>query len=138
MAESAHAIPQLDRKGLREFGLVTGGILAGLFGLFFPWLFEFAIPVWPWLAGGALGVWALLAPQTLGPVYYWWMRLALLLSRVTTPIILGAVFFLVFLPVALVMKLLGKDPMRRRFDEGAASYRVPSHKAPRDQLEKPF
>ena len=138
MAGGVHTIPELDRKGLREFGLVTGGILAGLFGLFFPWLLEFNFPVWPWVVGGVLGLWALLAPMSLRPVYYWWMRLALLLSRITTPIILGIVFYLVFLPVALVMKLLGHDPMARRFDESAESYRVPSHKAPRDQLEKPF
>ena len=29
-----HVIPELDRKGLREFGLVTGAIVAVLFGLF--------------------------------------------------------------------------------------------------------
>ncbi len=138
MAGMTHPIPELDRKGLREFGLVTGGIIAGLFGLFFPWLLEFGIPVWPWLVGGVLGLWALAAPMSLRPVYYWWMRFALVLSRITTPIILGIVFYLVFLPVALVMKLIGRDPMARRFDQGANSYRVPSHKAPRDQLEKPF
>ena len=38
-----HSIPELDRKGLREFGLVTGGIVAVLFGLFFPWLLERAV-----------------------------------------------------------------------------------------------
>ena len=41
---SEHKIPVLDRKGLREFGLVTGGIIAGLFGLFFPWLIERPFP----------------------------------------------------------------------------------------------
>ncbi len=138
MSGVMHAIPELDRKGLREFGLVTGGILAGLFGLFFPWLLEFSIPVWPWVAGGVLGLWALAAPMSLRPVHYWWMRLALLLSRITTPIILGAVFYLVFLPMGLVMKLVGRDPMARRFDEGATTYRVHSHKAPRDQVERPF
>jgi hypothetical protein len=138
MAGLTHTIPELDRKGLREFGLVTGGILAGLFGLFFPWLLEFSIPVWPWIAGGALALWALAAPMSLRPVYFWWMRLALLLSRITTPIILGIVFYLVFLPVALVMKLIGRDTMARRFDAGTTSYRVASNKAPRDQMEKPF
>ena len=44
-----HIIPELDRKGLREFGFVTGGIVAVLFGLFFPWLLGRTIPVWPWV-----------------------------------------------------------------------------------------
>ena len=138
MAELTHAIPELDRKGLREFGLVTGGILAGLFGLFFPWLLEVGVPVWPWVVGATIGLWGLAAPMSLRPVYHWWMRLALLLSRITTPIILGIVFFLMFVPVALVMKVIGRDPMARHFDDRAKSYRVASQRAPRENMEKPF
>ena len=59
MSAMTHTIPEPDRKGLRESGLVTGGILAGLFGLFFPWLLETGIPLWPWLVGAVLALWAL-------------------------------------------------------------------------------
>ena len=138
MAASSHDIPELDRKGLREFGLVTGGIIAALFGLFFPWLLDSGIPLWPWAVGGGLALWALVAPASLRPVYYGWMRLALLLSRITTPIILGIVFFLVILPFGLVMRLMGRDPMARRFDEAAKSYRIPSSKESPERMEKPF
>jgi hypothetical protein len=96
------------------------------------------MPHWPWIIGGALGLWALIGPASLRPVYYYWMRLALGLSRLTTPLILGVVFVLVILPVALVMKLVRRDPMTRRFDESTLSYRVPSLKAPPDHMEKPF
>ncbi len=133
-----HEIPELDRKGLRDFGLVTGGIIAALFGLFFPWLLEFQIPIWPWVVGGVLAVWALVAPTTLKPVYHGWMQLGLMLSRITTPLILGIVFFLVILPMALVMRILGHDPMMRRFDDSAKTYRVTSHKAPVKNMERPF
>jgi hypothetical protein len=44
MTSSAHTIPALDRNGLRRFGITTGGIIAALFGLFFPWLLERPIP----------------------------------------------------------------------------------------------
>lgn len=138
MAANIHSIPELDRKGLREFGLMTGGLVAGLFGLFFPWLLETGRPLWPWLLAGTLAGWALIAPASLRPVYHFWMRLALWLSRITTPIILGVVFFLVISPVALVMKLIGRDAMARRVDENAKSYRVPSHQAPREHMEKPY
>ena len=42
-------IPELDRAGLRKFGLTTGAIVALLFGLFLPWLFDFGLPRWPWM-----------------------------------------------------------------------------------------
>ena len=66
--------------------------MAGLFGLFFPWLLEAQIPLWPWALAGILAAWALLAPASLRPVYRLWMRLGLLLSRITTPIVHGRVF----------------------------------------------
>ena len=133
-----HEIPELDRDGLRSFGLTTGAIVAGLFGLLFPWLVGVGIPWWPWIVAGVLAAWALLAPTTLAPVYRQWMRLGLLLSRVTTPLVLGAVFFLVFLPAGLVMRVFGRDPLARRFDRSAASYRTPSRRPDRDSLQRPF
>lgn len=135
MAE--HVIPVLDRKGLREFGLVTGGVVAGLFGLFFPWLLERAWPLWPWIVFGVLGTWGLVAPMSLQPVYRTWMRFGLMLSKVMTPLIMGIVFFLVITPVAIVLKILGKDAMARKFDD-TDSYRVPTEKAPPENLEKPY
>jgi len=132
-----HEIPELDRKGLREFGLVTGGIVAGLFGLFFPWLLERSLPLWPWIVFGVLGVWGLIAPLSLRPVYRGWMRFGLMLSKVTTPLIMGIVFFVVITPVALILKIVGNDPMTRKFDD-SESYRVPTKKAPTENLEKPY
>jgi hypothetical protein len=137
MAAAAHAIPELDRKGLREFGLVTGTIVAGLFGLFFPWLLERPWPLWPWLIFAVLGLWGLAAPLSLRPVYRGWMRFGLLLSRITTPLIMGVVFFIVVTPMAVIRRMLGKDSLARKFDQ-SASYRVTSRKAPVKNLEKPF
>lgn len=133
-----HEIPELDRKGLREFAFVTGGILAVLFGLLFPWLLESNYPLWPWLLAGLLGGWGLIAPLSLQPVYRAWMKLGLLLSRITTPLILGIVFYGLILPMGLVMRLLGRDPMARRFDNAADSYRVKHPKRPRENVERPF
>ncbi|MDH4023367.1 MAG: SxtJ family membrane protein [Gammaproteobacteria bacterium] len=133
-----HTIPELDRKGLREFGLVTGGIVAVLFGLFFPWLLDRPIPRWPWIIFGVLAVMGLAAPMALKPVYKTWMKFGLLMSKVMTPLIMGIAFFLTVTPLALVMRLLGKDYMARKLDRSAASYRVPSTATPPKRLEKPF
>jgi hypothetical protein len=137
MTGSDHTIPELDRKGLREFGLVTGGIIAGLFGLFFPWVFERALPVWPFIVFAVLGFWGLAAPMSLRPVYRGWMKFGLILSRLTTPIIMGLVFYVVITPVAIFWKITGKDAMARKFDN-SESYRVPSRKAPPENLERPY
>jgi hypothetical protein len=70
-----------------------------------------------WVAG-SLGVLLLLAgivaPAHLGPVHRVWMRLAHALSRVTTPIFLGVVYFLVITPIALLMRISGRNPLVHR------------------------
>lgn len=133
-----YKIPDLDRKGLREFGLTTGAAIVVIFGLFFPWLLELAWPVWPWVIAAPLWFLALIRPEWLRRVYRAWMRFGLLASRVMTPLVLGIVFFGMITPMALVMRLMGKDPLRRAFDPNQESYRVPSMKSPKEKLERPF
>ena len=141
---ATHIIPELDRKGLRSFGVTTGAIIAVLFGLFFPWLLDRPINFlqlpgnWPWILFAVLGTWGLIAPMSLRPVYRIWMRFGLIMSSITTPLILGIVFYGVILPFGLVMKIFGKDSMARQLDDKIESYRVVSKKAPTKNLEKPF
>ncbi len=134
----AHPIPQLDRAGLRRFGLSTGALLALIFGLFLPWILSLRFPLWPWIAGGALSLWALLAPQTLDLVYRAWMRFGLVMGAIMNRVILALVFFAVMLPLGLVLRLTGHDPLARRFDPEAKSYRVPSRVRPDSSMEKPY
>ena len=130
-------IPELDKKGLRSFGLTTGAIVAVLFGLIFPYAFSFTIPLWPWVIAGVLAAWALIHANSLRPVYRGWMRFGLLLSKITTPIILGIVFFIVVMPMGFLMRIFAKDPMRRRLDPNEATYRV-VHSQDKNSMEQPF
>lgn len=133
-----HEIPKLDRKGLREFAFVTGAILVVLFGLFIPWLLENNYPRWPWIFAGVLAAWGLVLPKSLQLVYRSWMKFGLLLSRITTPLILGIVFYGMFFPMGFIMRLFGRDPMQRSFDDAVKSYRVSRQKSPRKNVERPF
>lgn len=133
----SYDIPELDRDGLRRFGLTTGLVVGVLFGVFFPWILERPWPLWPWLVLGFLGAFAVAAPNWLRPVYTAWMRFGLVLSKVTTPIIMGVVFFLLITPIALVRKIFGADSMSRRLDD-SSSYRVASEKPREDYLSRPY
>jgi hypothetical protein len=131
-------IPELDRNGLREFGLVTGAAVVALFGLFFPWMLELDWPAWPWAIAAPLWLLALIQPSWLRGIYRAWMRFGLLASRVMTPLILGIVFFVMISPMAMVRRLMGKDAMQRSLDPNQDSYRVQSTRSPREKLERPF
>ena len=64
----------------------------------------------------------MLRPKTLAPLNRLWMKLAALLNRVVSPVVMGVIFFGLFTPVAWFMRAIGRDTMRRRFDPELQSY----------------
>lgn len=127
-----------DKRELRQFGFTIGVIVAVLFGGILPWLFDRAFPLWPWIVAGGLLAWALLLPKTLSPLYRAWMAIGHVLGWINTRIILGLIFYAMILPIGLIMRMFGRDPMRRRFDKSASSYRIQSINQPKEHLERPF
>ena len=96
----------------RRFGLTVGAAFLVLAGL--AWWRGRAHVGNPFaVIGGLLIVGGFLLPTYLGPVSRAWMGLAHLLSRITTPVFLGVVFYLVLTPVGLVMRLVGASPLPR-------------------------
>lgn len=80
-----------------------------------------------WLLGVA-AVFAGLAaasPRALRPLNIAWTRLGLLIGRVTNPVLLAIVFYGAVVPTGLIMRAVGRDPMRRKRDPRAASYWIP-------------
>jgi hypothetical protein len=131
-------IPQLDRTDLRKFGLTFGLIIAAVFGVLLPLLLGLGYRLWPWVTGGIFTIWALAAPVSIGPFYRLWMRFGFVLNAVMSRLVLGAVFFIAVLPTGLVLKLRGKDPMQRKPDAQARSYRVISDRSSAKDMENPF
>ena len=126
-----------DARQLRHFGLLVGGIF-GAIGLW-PLVWRQQEPRW-WAVAlmVALMAPALVAPRALGPAYRAWMKLAEILAWVNTRILLGFVFYVVVTPIAVLMRLLGRDPMRRALVPTEASYRVPCTPRPASHLLRQF
>ena len=81
-------------------------------------------PVRPVALGIALTFLAvsLAAPAWLAPFNRLWLKFGALLHSITSPIILGVMFFLVITPVGWLMRLAGKDLLRMKLDRDCASY----------------
>lgn len=129
---------QVTNKELRNFGLVfaTGVLL--IFGLFFPWILENPWPRWPWILAGAVSLPALVMPVLLSPVYKVWMKIGHALGWLNSRIILGIIFFIMFAPIGLMLRVFGKDFLRQKLDETATTYRIKSEILPRERMERPF
>jgi hypothetical protein len=118
--ESFERQEQIKGSSDRAFGLTFVSVFAVLAGIS-AWR---GGDSWPYtlsasavLALAALGVPGLLAPLNRG-----WLKFGLLLHRLTTPLILGGMFFLVITPTALVLRLLGKDLLHLKGGRQAPSY----------------
>ena len=128
----------LTNKELREFGLLFGAIFVVLFGFFVPWIFDADFPVWPWYVLAVTGGLAVVYPPSLKPFYHLWMKFGFVMGWLNTRIILGIVFYLVFMPFGLVIRLFGKDLLMQKIDTKAKSYRVIQNEEQKSSLENPY
>jgi hypothetical protein len=102
----------------RKFGLSVGFAFLLIGGILYFWRGHITVPAVFAALGAPLVLAGLIIPGKLGPVYRAWMGFALVLSKITTPIFMGITFFLVIGPVALVMRLMGRNPMTRKEADG--------------------
>jgi len=65
------------------------------------------------------------------PLNKLWMRFGLLLGRIVSPIVLGIIFFVLFTPIAIFMRLIGRDELCLKYTHKA------SHWISRIELIKP-
>jgi hypothetical protein len=120
---------QPDARRLRQFGLASLGaglLLAGVAlmrgGLATLAAAESWRVVVPLAFGIVSALLALLRPRWLKPLYLGLTALTWPIGWCVSLLVLLLLFFALFLPVALVFRLLGRDAMRRRYDPSASSY----------------
>lgn len=91
----------------------------------------------PWLVAGAvLAILAIAAPALLRPFNLLWHQFGLLLARVMNPVVMAAVYALAIVPIGLLWKLLGRDPLRLRLDRQTESYWVARRDKPQSMLRQ--
>lgn len=126
---------QITKEELRKFGLITACLFIIFFGFLIPWIWSISWSIWPWIVAVTLFSLALIVPASLRSVYIVWMRFAGILGWINTRIILMVIFYLIFLPFGLIMRIFN-DPMRRRFDRRRQTYRIQSKSPKNENMEK--
>ena len=84
---------------------------------------------WRWTGGIAVLFLAavLLYPAALKPLNQLWLKFGLLLHKVVNPIMMAFMFFGTVLPTGLIMRALGKEPLRLKRERDANSYWIERH-----------
>ena len=136
--ERLSATEDIQGSSNRSFGIVMAVVFT-------------IVGVWPLLSEGPPRWWALIGgvlffglafarPVLLAPLNRLWFRFGLLLNKITSPLIMGLLFYGVMTPYACILRWSGKDLLRLRFDPAAESYwieRKPPGPAP-DTIKRQF
>ena len=97
----------------RRFGWTVGGVFAVL-GALLLFRHRTAAGAVAMSLGGALLLLAAAAPALLAGPHRAWLALARSLGRVNSAIFLFLTFFLILTPLGVVLRLFGRDELRRR------------------------
>jgi hypothetical protein len=126
-----------ESQQLRAFGLTVGGIF-GAIGLWPAVVSSEAVRLWAVVLGGLLLLLALVWPRSLRLVYRVWMWLGEGLGWINSRMILGVIFYGLFTPAGLLMRLRGYDPLRRRSEPDADTYRLVRQPRPSSHMSRQF
>jgi len=122
-------------RQLRVFGVsgLVASILAALI-LHFVWG---VAAFWAWLvlaAGAAIFLCSLISPAATRILFIGLSLIAMPIGIVVSFTLLGAFYFLLLMPLAIVFKLIGRDSLHRRYEPSAESYWVPHR--PSEDMER--
>jgi hypothetical protein len=107
------------------------------FGAFFPvffgvlgavvyFLFEnFLLAQVLWAGAGCVTLLFWMVPPLKKPLYLGWIYLAFPIGWSVSLLLMAVVYYGMFMPVGLFMRLLGRDALQRKLDPDAKSYWVP-------------
>tara|TARA_B100000029_G_scaffold164917_1_gene161138 strand:- start:384 stop:779 length:396 start_codon:yes stop_codon:yes gene_type:complete len=109
------------------------------FGIVFFFVF-LIISLWPLLNGNELRVWSIIVAMIflilglinsnfLTPLNKLWFKFGKLLGSIVAPIVMGIVFFLVVTPTGIIMKMLGKDLLKKKYNNKIKSYWINREKS---------
>tara|TARA_Y100000816_G_scaffold273704_1_gene240282 strand:+ start:76 stop:468 length:393 start_codon:yes stop_codon:yes gene_type:complete len=112
----------ISKKLLREFGLLIGFAFPTIIGWILPSIWGHSFRIWTLLVGIPFLIMALANPNLLIYPYKIWMKVGNILGYINGYIILGFVFIFVLQPIALIMRIVGHDPLRIK-NKAQKSYR---------------
>lgn len=122
---------QPDEQTLRQFGWIAlVGFLAIALLAWNEWLvFSFGLGSARTSVAGAFAAlgaisafFSLVAPRANKPIFLGLTLLSYPIGFVLSYVIMGFLFFGLITPLGLLFRLIGKDPLNRRFDRGATTY----------------
>ena len=99
----------------RKFGWTFAAVFFLIGAVYHPWMIALA---------GVIAIVTLTRAEWLAPAKHAWMKLGEVLNKVVSPVVMGVIFFVIFTPVGIVMRLAGRDALSMRLDKTLPTYWV--------------
>jgi len=111
-----------SQRELRWFGVIVL-VFCGAVGLILRYRFDLGTAAWiAWAIGALVAAVFYAVPPVRRALYVGWMYLFYPVGFVLSHVVLGVIYYLVVTPVGLVLRLLGRDSMRRQPTPDAETY----------------
>ncbi len=104
----------------RNFGLVFF-IVFLIVGLW-PLTYDEPIRIWSAIISSIFLILGLMNSKLLTPLNKLWFKFGMILGAIVSPVVMGVVFFLVVTPIGLIMKIMGKDLLNKKYDKKKRTY----------------
>jgi hypothetical protein len=104
----------------RRFGILFSMVFA-IVGLV-PVAYDDKVALWALIASCLIAIITSARPSLLAPFSSLWMKLGNALHKVVSPVVLGAIFYLVVWPTAIVVRLSGKEILKLKMEPDALTY----------------
>ena len=102
------------------------------FGLLFFVVF-LIVSLWPLTSVDSIRIWSaiisavflilgLINSRLLTPLNMLWFKFGMILGAIISPIVMGIIFFLVVTPIGLILRIMGKDLLNKKYDKEKETY----------------
>ena len=118
----------------RSFGIVF--FIVFLLIAFYPLIYDGDIKIWSLILSLIFLILGLVDSKILTPLNKVWYHFGIFLGKIISPFIMGIIFFLVVTPIALLMRLLGKDVLNLKYNTNK-SYWI-EKKGPKSKMKNQF
>ena len=129
--------PEIELPSNRKFGF----FFTIVFAVAAAYFYYSANVSWAYVFVGAATIFllvTLIKSDALLPLNKLWMRFGLLIGMIVSPIVLGIIFFGLFTPIAILMRLSGRDELRLKFSHKVSYWITRSEPIESDSFKHQF
>ena len=99
----------------KSFGIVF--FIVFLIIAFWPFVSFSMFKIWPLIISIIFLILGLMNSKILSPLNKIWFKFGILLGSIVSPIVMSIIFFVIITPIGIIMKILGKDLLNKKYNK---------------------